>query len=657
MPVAADPAAAAAPSADPAGATAPSADLAAAAASVAAPRGKADADGWRRMHPLSPLLRGGLALLVVAGIVIANFRDRLVEFFFAGQLVEEGGQSEIINESDMIDYVIERGLLLLVLGGVLLVIVLIVAFSWVSWRFTTYRIAAEAVEARNGVLFRNHRRAPLERIQSVNLQRPLLARALGLTKIEVVTGGQGGTVELAYLGHQDAKTVREQILRRAAEKRRGDEAAAQPISEIQAPGAVGYDGYVYAPDAAGLAARAQDFADSDVDPAALARNTLVKVPVGRLLGSIALSWEAVWLVGILVVVIVGGALLSPVLILGIIPMILVMAGVMFGQFNKGFNFTLSRGRDTVRTGAGLTSTMTESIPFGRIHAVEARQPLFWRPLGWWKVRITTAGHSAAQAGQNASQNVVLPVGTEADVLRVLDTLLPGIGDDEAEIAALRDALSGPGTGFLGAGHSSGWVLWWGRSRAGLKLEGLGSEDATLRIRRGALTRSLSIMPIVRAQSVQLRRPLVHRMLGLASVQAHTLLGPVRMELRGLALPAAQGAFDALAAAVLRIQGAEAERIARAHAGVADGPEPAAPELPRMPGMPVALAVSDPSAAPELPSDPVLPSAPVAPAADGAAAPEAPAADGAAAPGADGAAAPEAPAAAHGSSETPEMGER
>lgn len=542
--------------------------------------GKADADGWRRMHPLSPLLRGGLALFVIAGIVIANFRDRLVELFFAGELLDSEELSGVPEEADLIDYVVERGLLVIVLGVALLVILLIIGISWIMWRFTTYRITDEAVEARSGVFSRNHRRAPLERIQSVNLQRPMLARALGLTKIEVVTAGQGGTVELAYLGHQVAKTVREQILRSVAEKRNGPLGGGAPSAldpagdaAMLAAGVTGADGPQSGAidPVTGLAARAHDFVDADVDSEAVAANSLVKVPVGRLIGSIALSWEAVSLLIVVLVIIVGGAVFSPVIIFSIVPMLIVMASVMIGQFNKGFNFTLSRGRDTVRTGAGLTSTMTETIPFGRIHAVEARQPLFWRPLGWWKVRITTAGHSVAQGGQNSSQNVVLPVGLESDVLRVLDTLLPGIGMEEAAIASLRNGLTGRATGYLGAGRRSGWVLWLGRKRAGLALEDLGSEDATLRIRRGVMTRTLSVMPIVRAQSVQLRRPFVHRMLGLASIQAHTVLGPVRMEMRGIDLLAARAAFDALAAAVLRIQGAEADRIAQVH-HAGDGPQ-------------------------------------------------------------------------------------
>ena len=33
---------------------------------------------WHRLHPLTPVLRGGLFLIVVMGIVITNLRDRIV---------------------------------------------------------------------------------------------------------------------------------------------------------------------------------------------------------------------------------------------------------------------------------------------------------------------------------------------------------------------------------------------------------------------------------------------------------------------------------------------------------------------------------------------------------------------------------------------------
>lgn len=570
------------PAADPG--TAPAADPGAVAPAASELPGRADSEGWRRMHPLTPLMKGGIALLVIVGIIIANLRDVLIEMFVGDENWSGNGTDELFAT------IVAEGLILVAVGAVLGLILLIVLFSWISWRVHTYRITDEAVENREGVLFKKHRRAPLERIQSVNLQRPLLARILGLTKIEVQTAGQGGKVELSYLGHRDAKTVREQIIRSVA-RSRGQQVphvdrpeAADPAvptmpggadpsaaSGQQGPpetAAVGHDGTAYAPAHGRLDERVQDFADFDIDRSAQSGGVLVSVPVGRLSGSILLSWEMLTTVVILIVIIGLSIFRSPVSLVGLIPLVLVMGSIMFGQFNKGFNFTLTRSEDGVRTGAGLTATNTDTVPLGRIHGVEALQPLGWRPLGWWKVRINIAGHSVAQGGQNASRNIVLPVGRADDVLRVFEALLPGTAVDEAETEELRDALQGSGSGYRGAGPRAAWVLWFGVRRAGVRLvaraDGGASapdESATLRIRRGALTRSMILMPLLRAQSVQLRRPFVHRMLGLASIQVHTVLGPVRVEMRGLELASARPCFDALARTVVEVQNGEAGRRA------------------------------------------------------------------------------------------------
>lgn len=539
-------------------------------------------DDWQRLHPLSPLLRGGFVLLVVAGILIASLRDRLIELFIADEFISYYGP----NESDLIDYLVERRLIVVALAVVFGAVLLIIFLGWLSWRFNTYRITAEAVEERSGVLFRQHRRAPLDRVQSVNLQRPLLARAVGLTQVNVQTAGQGGRVALRYLGHRTAKEVRERILRDAAAARRlaetpgGAQAAARGrIASAAAPGLPAASG-----SGSGIEQRARDFLDADIATEALRSDALVSVPLGRLIGSILLSWDLLMPALIAVASIAVGTFWNPLFLLLVLPFGLALVGVTFGQFNRGFRFTLSQGADGVRVGAGLTATVTETIPFGRIHAFEARQPLGWRPFGWWKVRITTAGHAVSQGGQNRLQNTVLPVGPLDDVLRVFAAMLPagsgagaGEGTEAADAAAdadaLLDALVGRGEGFLGAGPRAGWVLWFGRRRAGIRLDGVAPGDpgdrATLRVRRGALTRSLGIMPMVRAQSVQLRRPLVHRLLGLASVQAHTVLGPVRMEMRGLGLSRAREVFDLLAATAVR---AQTDESLRRSAGELRGPE-------------------------------------------------------------------------------------
>lgn len=498
---------------------------------------------WRRLHPLSPLLRGGIVFIVVAGVLAANLRDRIIALVVPDAPWQGSGNP---GAGDPVDFLVERELLTLALVALLVLVLLIVFFSWLGWRFHSYRITDEAVEARSGVLVRQHRRAPLERIQSVNLQRPLLARVLGLTQVDVQTAGQGGKVALSYLSHRDAQLVREQILQQAA---------ATPGSATSARGVEVGEASDAAPGGSfDLRRRLGEFAAPDIEPAAWSSGTLVAVPLPRLIGSILLGWEVITVLVLIAAVIVSSVVWQPLALSALVPIGLAGIGMAFRQLNRGFGFTLSRSADAVRVGAGLTSTRTETVPLDRVHAVEAKQPLAWRIFGWWQVRVTTAGHTAADGGQGGFASVVLPVGLAGDAVEVLRTLLPRIGEAET----LHDDLVGSGDGYLRAGPRAGWVLWWARGRTGMRLSG-GEADGipdTLRIRRGAITRALSIVPIARVQSVQFRRPLVHRGLGLAAVQAHTVLGPVHTEMRGIALLPARTAFDRLARAVVLVQGGE-----------------------------------------------------------------------------------------------------
>lgn len=288
---------------------------------------------------------------------------------------------------------------------------------------------------------------------------------------------------------------------------------------------------------------------------------------------------------------VAGVLGHSMLFFLVLPFGAVAVAIAFGQFNRGFRFVLSRGSEGVRTGSGLTSLLTETVPYGRIHAVEIFQPLGWRPFGWWRVRVTTAGQASAQSGQGKLQNTVLPVGATDDAIRVVRVLLPAYetggaesrpaetGSEsecnaEARIApdrevgarlvdpeSLTTALLGRGAegGYTIPGRGAGALLWWGRRRAGVQLAGAHTDHPTLLVRHGGATRSLQILPLLRVQSVMIYRPPVHRLLGLALVRAHTVPGPVRVQARGLNPVQARALFDACAATAVRVQGAEAAR--------------------------------------------------------------------------------------------------
>ena len=97
--------------------------------------------------------------------------------------------------------------------GILLVLI---GLFYLSWRFHTFRITGDDVEVRSGVMFRTHRRAPLDRVQGVNLTRPMFARLVGMAKLEVVGAGLDSNVKLEYLSTANAEAVRADILRLAS---------------------------------------------------------------------------------------------------------------------------------------------------------------------------------------------------------------------------------------------------------------------------------------------------------------------------------------------------------------------------------------------------------------------------------------------------------
>ncbi|HZW40711.1 MAG TPA: hypothetical protein VFE99_00295, partial [Agromyces sp.] len=105
------------------------------------------ADGeWHRLHPASPLLRGGLVFIAVLGFIIANLRERLIEMFlpvFAPEIGDdleaEYGAWQGDWANDPIGGIVSRGLVGWALAGVALMIVVVIVAFWLSWRMHTFR--------------------------------------------------------------------------------------------------------------------------------------------------------------------------------------------------------------------------------------------------------------------------------------------------------------------------------------------------------------------------------------------------------------------------------------------------------------------------------------------------------------------------------------
>jgi putative membrane protein len=473
------------------------------------------ADGeWHRLHPLTPLLRGGLGFIAVIGLLIANLRERLVEWFLPGLICPPGEPD--CGREDPFDAIVENGYAIIALLGLLVVLLVFVAAFYVSWRMHTFRITDEVVEVRSGVLFRTHRKARLDRIQGVAVARPLFARLFGTAKLEVEVAGQDANVPLAYLGNAASDALRADILRLASGARAGSapaEAGSGPAS-----GSL-------------IDRRVSELLAPELDPSLAPPESVVRMHPGRLIGSTILSGTTLS-VAILLAVIVTGAVLAVGgsgdlfwTLFTLIPIAFGLASYQVNRVLKFLRYSIAGTPDGVRIGYGLLSTRNETVPPGRIHSVAVSQSIFWRPTDWWTVRVNRASRQSSSDGQNAQQStVVLPVGSRDDVFRVLELLLPGLATDSEDVRDLLErglAGGGPDGDFTTSPRRAAVLRWFSWRRNGFALF-----PGAVLLRRGAIWRELAIVPTPRVQSVAIEQGPLGRALRLAAVHVHTVAGPI-----------------------------------------------------------------------------------------------------------------------------------
>ncbi len=463
---------------------------------------------WHRLHPATPLLRGGIIFIALLGWVAVQFRDLWIGVA-VGSVVGEEPRTDPATDWVLSHSPIAFG----VAGGVL---ILVLGFGWLSWRMHEYRVTDELIEEREGIIWRRHRRGRLDRVQGIDIARPVLPRIFGAARLEISMAGSDGSIRLSYVASRIADALRAEILIAAAYRRSEEAEAAREAGAAAATGRVQPD-----PVSPALAARAPalagrvnsvvaDFMAPELDQP-VAPESVVEMHPGRLVGSTALRLLPVFLV--VIAGAVAAALWHPLTLFFVIPILIAVFGLAGREVLRSLRYTIAATPDGIRIGYGLFSTANDTLPPGRIHAIELRQPLLWRPFGWWRVRINKASNSGREAGAGLSNATILPVGTLSDVTRVLGLILPD--------------WSEPAT-FIGTPPRGRWLRWFSWRRNGFAFD-----DRTVVLRRGALWRTLTLVPLARIQSIAIEDGPLTRAMRLATVEVHTVEGVVRAHIGAL----------------------------------------------------------------------------------------------------------------------------
>lgn len=416
-----------------------------------------------------------------------------------------------------------RADLWVVLAGTAAALITAGVACWIAWSRFTYALTPDAVVIESGLIGRNRRTIPYERVADVGIERRPLQRLFGLASVTLETGGAG-----ADEGKLDSVSVAEaERLRDALRRRRATAGQHAPMIDIATVGANVMS--------VGMPLFAMDM--RRVLISGLFNFSLVWIAIGfgafqylaRPLGiDQDILWEAIAAragsVRSLSVLAWAGAVAAGAVIVAVVG---VVAGLVRTTLrDHGFRLTDEGGR--LRRVRGLFTRSEAIIPLPRVQLAAIDDGPLRRRFGWSRLRAQVLGGEGAGGRQDLA-----PLARTTEI----DSLLRVLRLDRSEIEDMQPVARGHVWRALLRKVGLPALLILAASVAApaaplaspLLLPLLGAallerrnhrwrlSAGSLQIRRGVIGRTTWIVPVTRIQATTLQRGWLQRRLGLATV--------------------------------------------------------------------------------------------------------------------------------------------
>ncbi|MGW7659456.1 PH domain-containing protein [Streptomyces sp. NPDC054756] len=333
-------------------------------------------------------------------------------------------------------------------------------YGFLTWWYTHFAVTDSELRIRTGLVFRRTAHIRLERIQAIDVTQPLLARVAGVAKLKLDVVGADKKDELAFLGAEEARALRAELLARAAG---------------------------FAPETAHEVGEAPSRELLRVPPRVLAVSLVLTGATWGALAAALIVPTVLWLVTQSAWTVLATA----------VPLVGAAGAASVGRFVTEYDWTVGESPDGLRLDHGLLDRAHETVPPGRVQTVRLVEPLLWRRRGWVRVELDVAG---------SSNSVLLPVAPREIAESVVARVLPGV------TVPPREALTRPPRR---AGRCL--PLWW-------RGHGLAVTDTVFAARSGLLSRSLALVPHAKVQSVRLTQGPWERRWDVADVHVDTGAG-------------------------------------------------------------------------------------------------------------------------------------
>lgn len=357
-----------------------------------------------------------------------------------------------------------------------------------SWAFRRYVIDDDEIRVDSGILWRTSRRVPFERLQSVDITEPLLARIFGLAKLQIESAGGGESqTSLSYLKLPHAKELRTTLLNRANRAQGASTGEDGPVDDGGEP--VGGD-----------------------EP----RRVITVVRAQRLLVATVLSLDFL--------LAVAGVVLSFILIPVFLewwmiftvtfPLGAWLVSIVVSRIIGNWDFTLSEGTRGLRIERGLLSRHSQTIPVDRVQGLRIEEPFVWRRFGWMRLRVDVAGYAAEASGDGSYTNTtLLPITDRAMADWIMNRLVPGAAETPE--------------------HSFRPATWW-FAPIGWRFRSIGATTWIVRTTTGWIYRRTDVVPHAKVQSAATQHGPLQRIKNVCTIYVHTPDGPVTATCKHLA---------------------------------------------------------------------------------------------------------------------------
>jgi putative membrane protein len=455
---------------------------------------------------------------------------------------------------------------LIVAIGVPVVATIAALFEYFTYR---YRYADEDLVVRTGLIFRNERHIPYDRIQNIDAVQNMVHRLFNVAVVQVQTGaGREPEATMSVLPISALEEMRARVpgkRRPASATNPAPSAASEPVAaaaattllhlstrELMLAGFIENRGLALV--AAGMGALWQ------IDP--LERMMLERIP--RLVPAWARSAAEVTADGMVIAVAITTLFVASAILIRLLSTVWALIRL--------HEFTLTRHADDLRVEYGLFTRVTATIPLRRIQTISIHQRWLHRKFGRAAIRVTTAGASGIPGeAEQADREWLAPIIRTEAVRPLLQQLDPALELERAEWTPAHARAA-----WRMVRVSSAWLTplvaatalvigWWAllvgalsagyavlRARGIAKHSGCAVMDERVAFRGGWLHRVVTVARFERIQSASIGQSYFDRRTGMADVAVDTAgIGASGLRMRYLPDHVARGLYARLAGEATR----------------------------------------------------------------------------------------------------------